>query len=109
MAVTSAVVVPLVGISQTRLEKRSTISSRAPYSSLDEKGRCVTKSSAYSVPFRRGAARLCRVLAVLDGFSCFVGILCRLLENLVCRCVYVASRRFVEFHISIGSCPDAWR
>jgi hypothetical protein len=61
------------------------------------------------VPGRRGAARLCRVLAVLDGFSCFVGILCSLLENLVCRCVYVASRRFVEFHISIGSCPDAWR
>ena len=46
MAVTSAVAVPQVGMSQTRFEKRSTITNRASYSSLDEKGRCVTKSSA---------------------------------------------------------------
>jgi hypothetical protein len=46
MAVTSAVAVPHVGISQTLLEKRSTITSRASYSSRDEKGKCVTKSSA---------------------------------------------------------------
>ena len=46
MALTSAVAVPQVGISQTRFENRSTITSRASYSSLDEKGRHVTKSSA---------------------------------------------------------------
>ena len=46
MAVTSAVAVPHVGISHTLFEKRSTITNRASNSCLEEKGRCVTKSSA---------------------------------------------------------------
>jgi hypothetical protein len=46
MAATSAVAVPNVGISHTLFQNRSTITNMASNSCLEEKGRCVTKSSA---------------------------------------------------------------